>query len=125
MENNMPTEPIYSDDPVEEARMLAIRDDAGSRVAQMARSRVAAGRRHIPISSTELVWLLENDHVPLLEPREADRLITALAYDLSRCERHRDDLLELVERAVKSGSVWTNCEDMVLAKQLVTRPRTC
>ena len=78
---------VYSDDdPVFEARMIAIRDDPQNRVKRMAEQRAKVGRQMIPFDGLELLWIQEEERfsntIPLLDPTEYWAMIRGLAADL-------------------------------------------
>jgi len=84
------TEPIYSDDPSEEARMLMIRDQPADRTRLIAASRVPLGRQQPRFHDDELQWIHEdfrfNHMLPTLNPQEYSVLIESL---VAECRFHR------------------------------------
>ena len=99
------SEPIYSTDPAEESRMLKIRDNAANRVAEMARSRVAAGRQIVLFHDVELTWIGDEDRhymnpIPMLSPQEYWAMIRCMAGSLRR-ERDNIRMLKMaVDKAI-------------------------
>lgn len=71
---------VYSKNPVEDARLLVIRDTQGDRVRLIARARV--GNSDLPLHPVELLWLREgfrrDQMIPNLTPQEYDALIRLL-----------------------------------------------
>ncbi len=79
--------------------MLAIRDDTGNRIREMAQSRVKVGRRRIPFQPTEMTWLtdaMRHDFIPPLDPQQYWKLIEDLLFDLisARARLAMDTMIE-------------------------------
>lgn len=77
------SQPIYSTNPEEEARLMKVRD-AGNRIEEMARCRIHD--EHL-FHNTELLWIGEHvtrryPIIPNLEPNEYWALIEQLAAQL-------------------------------------------
>lgn len=81
---------IYSADPQEESRMMAIRDRPADRVRLMADQRASRGRGReiMPFHGTEIHWIVEEDRfsdtIPVLSPNEYWVMIRNLAIQLRR-----------------------------------------